>query len=338
MEARVPDGSPLLRFWRGWRREIVRGAVLFAFIVAGGLAAVHVFRSFASGWSDLAMGGDWAVGGGRDWHEAFVWSDRLKPGDKVWIRNRSGAVTVAAAQGESLLVVAEKSWRRSSPELVNVVAVPHEGGVTICALWEAEEAICSPRGDYKIRNPRRSDVAVRFTVHVPRGVALDASTINGVVEVAGVEAPVTASTVNGKVHAEVRQAPFEARTVNGQIDAAIVLRRGAPPGAIDLGTVNGSIHAALAPGLDAELEASTVNGRIDSEIPVAVSGRLTSRKLVGRLGSGGAALRFHTVNGSIRLRELGAEGTHMEHEKPHPPPAPPEAPAPATTKVRVRTN
>ncbi|MGH7699215.1 MAG: DUF4097 family beta strand repeat-containing protein [Gemmatimonadales bacterium] len=338
MEARAPDGSPLLRFWRGWRREILRGAVLFALIVAGGLAAVHVFRSFAAGWSDLAMGGDWAAGGDRRWQEAFLWSDRLKPGDKVWIRNRSGAVTVAAAPGESLLVVAEKSWHRSSPELVNIVAVPHEGGVTICALWEADKAVCAPRGDYKIQNPRRGDVAVRFTIHVPRGVALDASTINGLVAVAGVDAPVTASTVNGKVQAEIMRAPFEARTVNGQIDVAIALRRGGPAGAIDLGTVNGSIHAALAPGLDAELEASTVNGRIDSEIPVAVTGRLTSRKLAGRLGSGGAALRLHTVNGSIHLVERGPEGAHVEHEKPHVPPAPSAPPPPAGTKVRVRVN
>ena len=338
MNQRPNDSGPG-RFFRGWRREIVRGAVLFAAVLAAGLLAIPFLRSFAAGWPDFHEGDGFGVSENREWHETFLFASRLKPGDKVWIRNRSGAVVVAAAPGESLHVVAEKSWRRSSPEMVEVVAVPHEGGVTICALWEAQASRCRPRGDYEVSNPRRGDVMVRFMVHVPRGVSVDASTINGVLEISGVEGGVVANTVNGKLDAHVVRGPFSGRTVNGAIDATLAVPARGGPGDISLATVNGTITAALAPGLDGELEASTVNGRIDTEYPVAVSGKLTSRRLKGRLGKGGRKVEFSAVNGSIRLVELGEHEEHEKHEVheahlvPPAPPAPEAVPAP---KVRVR--
>ena len=325
------------RFFRAWRREIVRGAILFAIVLAAGLLTIPFLRSFAAGWPDFSDGNGFGVSEDREWHESFVFANRLKRGDKVWIRNRSGAVVVAAVAGESLHVVAEKSWRRSSPEMVDVVAVPHEGGVTICALWEAQTSRCRARGDYEVSNPRRSDVMVRFMVHVPRGVSVDASTVNGVLEISGVEGGVEASTVNGKLDAHVVRGPFNARTVNGAIDATVVIPCCSPPGDIELTTVNGTITAALAPGLDGELEATTVNGRIDTEYPVAVSGKLTSRRLEGRLGKGGRKVQLNAVNGSIRLVELGEHEEHekhAEHEAHQMAPAHPASePAP---KVRVR--
>jgi hypothetical protein len=328
-----PSGeSALFRFWRGWRRDIIRGVAVFTIIVASGAAASHVFRSHAGGWPDLAGGGDgwggggWGGGGSVDWRETFRFTHELKPGQKVWIRNRSGAVIVAAAAGESLLVVADKGWHHSSPEMVDIVAIPHEGGVTICALWDARSAHCRPKGEYEVSKPKRSDVMVRFMIHVPHGVAVDASTENGLLEIRGVDGPAVARTVNGKVHATVVRAPFSASTVNGEIHAEVAPRPGTRAGDISFETVNGAIMAALAPGLNAELEASTVNGRIETDYPVAVNGKLTSRRLAARLGAGGPSLRLSAVNGSIKLTELH----HSDHEaagghSPKPP-VPPRAP------------
>ena len=321
MEEHSSGGSALFGFWRGWRREIRRGAVTFAVVVVAGFTGFHFFRSFASGWSDLDMSSaDFARHRERGWHEAFRFSEALAPGERVWIRNRTGAVIIAAAEGESLLVVAEKSWRRSSPEMVEVVRVPHEGGVTFCALWEAKFSACRARGMYEIRDARRNDVMVRFTVHVPRGVEVDASTVNGVLEIGGVRGATVASTVNGKIRAEVSRAPFRASTVNGSIEAEVTLPPAAKTGEVVFETVNGSITAALPLRSNAELEASTVHGRIESDFPVSVSGKLTSRRLSGRLGAGGPTLRLSTVNGSVRVTELEPAGADQ---------APPEAPGPA---------
>jgi DUF4097 and DUF4098 domain-containing protein YvlB len=187
-------------------------------------------------------------------------------------------------------------------------------------------------------------VAVRFTVHLPRGVLVDASTVNGQVTVADAGAPVVAHTVNGAIHAATSQGPIKATTVNGSIEAAIgSLGR---EGGVELQTVNGSITAVLPPDLNAHLEASTVNGRVETAYPVVVQGRVDPRHLTAQIGSGGPRLTLSTVNGSVRLVEQGTVDedptivvkTKVETKATvHVTPAAPTAPAePAAPRPRGR--
>ena len=304
MTAEPKAGSRLARFWRSWRKDIIRGGVLFAVVVSFGLVLRNVGRSLESLSAFVPFSGDFDPDGGdREWVEAFRWANPVPAGRQVWIRNTNGAITVEPSDGAELLVVAEKSWRRSAPELVSIVAVPHEGGVTFCALWEARESRCDAGGEYQVSGPRRNDVAVRFTVHLPRGVLVDASTVNGQVTVADAGAPVVARTVNGAIHAATSQGPIKATTVNGSIEAAI--RALGREGDVELKTVNGSITAVLPPDLNAHLEASTVNGRVETAYPVVVQGRVDPRHLTAQIGSGGPRLTLSTVNGSVRLVEQG---------------------------------
>ena len=46
----------------------------------------------------------------------------------------------------------------------------------------------------------------------------------------------------------------------------------------------------------------TVNGSIQTDLPITVQGRLTPRRLEGRIGQGGRDRRVETVNGVIRIR------------------------------------
>ena len=301
MTADRPGESRVARFWRTWRREIIRGAVLFTGVVALGLALRNTTRSLESLSAFLPFHGDFDpdFGGDRRWVEAFRWSDRVAPGRQVWIRNTNGEVTVEPAPGETLLVVAEKSWRRSVPERVRVLAVPHAGGVTFCALWEARESRCEAGGEYQISGPKRNDVAVRFTVQLPRAVLVDASTVNGQVTVADASAPVVVHTVNGAIRAATSRGPINATTVNGSIEATMGAL--AAEGDVELQTVNGSITAVLPPDVDAQLDASTVNGRIETDYPIMVTGKVDPRHLSATLGAGGPRLALKTVNGSVRL-------------------------------------
>jgi hypothetical protein len=180
--------------------------------------------------------------------------------------------------------------------------------------------------------PRQSDVNVRFMVHVPRGVAVDASTVNGELQVMDVDAPVTTQTVNGQIHAHVLRAPFSANTVNGEIDADFLFSGGRLGGEIALTTVNGSIDAGIPPGLNANLEAKTVNGKVETEFPVAITGRLTSKQVVGRLGSGGPRLHISAVNGSIHLSESDLDPDMHSGVEPVPP-VPEVAPVPPVPEV-----
>jgi DUF4097 and DUF4098 domain-containing protein YvlB len=72
-------------------------------------------------------------------------------------------------------------------------------------------------------------------------------------------------------------------------------------GDAEFATVNGSIVLALPAGTGADVDARTVNGDIQTDFPLEVSGRLSKRKLSGRIGGGGRRLSLETVNGSIEL-------------------------------------
>ncbi len=66
-------------------------------------------------------------------------------------------------------------------------------------------------------------------------------------------------------------------------------------------TVNGSISLDVDDDIDADLEASWLNGDFESDIPFALSGRMSRGQASGVLGDGGADLELSTVNGSIRI-------------------------------------
>ena len=45
-----------------------------------------------------------------------------------------------------------------------------------------------------------------------------------------------------------------------------------------------------------------VNGDLDSDLPLRIEGRVSRRRIQGKLGDGGPELSVSTVNGSIRIR------------------------------------
>jgi len=303
------ESSWMHRVWRDWRREIVRGAALFAVVVAGGLFVIGQVRAFEplsllrDGGMHMDFGGSQ---GDRTWTDAFRWAGVVDRGSAVWIRNLNGAITVEHGAGDSVVVLAQKSARHGDPGAVEVVATPAGGSVTICALWPSSgSATCGPAGEYRMSGTKKAgDVAVRFFVTLPDGVKLDASTVNGGVVASGVAAPLAFETVNGSINVDEVTGTVTATTVNGSITAA--LASGTPIAALDLKTVNGSIRALVPEGINAELEASTVNGRVRTDLPLQIVGRINPRMVRGTIGSGGTPLHFKAVNGSVTLGTVGA--------------------------------
>ena len=300
---------------RTWRREIVRGGVLFTLVLGAGLFIrnlshqVHVPSPLGA----LGAFGDfnWGDGdandlfsGDREIGDEWQYSVLVKPSQHVWIRNTNGPIEVVAGTGDSLVVQAEKSWHRSDPQSVQIIPVLTDRGVTICAVWEARESRCHEGGDYRISGVKKNDVAVRFTIQLPKGVPIDASTINGGLNIDGVSAPVDANTVNGRVEVTTSTGPINARTVNGSIEAVM---QNLTSGDVHLTTVNGSVSAGLPRHLNADLDATTVNGRVETDFPVKVMGKISKTHLRGTIGNGGPTLKLITVNGSITLHEADAE-------------------------------
>jgi putative adhesin len=292
-------------FWMKWRRELIRGGVLFAIVVACGLwiaGNVRAGRDRLVNEVSSRIGpfdGDFG-GGGREHAVAFEWHGPVTRSQTVWIRNMSGAITVERASGSQVEVSAEKSWRRSrGGDSVRVVTVPDSTGVTICALW-GEESSCGARGHYEMRNPRRVDVAMNLHVRVPAGVAVDGSTVNGSLQVRDVTGDVKLEGVNGRIQVSGATGKVQAQTVNGGVDLTLdaLSSRG-----VDVQTVNGGITVTLPAKINAELDASAVMGRVSTDFPIQMSGTLDTKHVRGRIGNGGSPLHLETVHGQISVQQ-----------------------------------
>jgi hypothetical protein len=320
--------SPGKRFWRTWRREIVRGGVLFGLVVGAGLFIHSIKFHSPISLPDLSSLGDFnwdgdnggdQFGAGRQVGDAWNYSIVLKPSQQVWIRNTNGPIDVVAGTGDSVVIRAEKSWNASDPQLVQIIPVPTERGLTVCAVWQARESHCNDGGDYHVNGLAKNDVAVRFTVQLPHNVPIDVSTLNGGLQVEGASAPVTATTVNGRIAVRTTTGPVNAQTVNGSIEAVM---QSLLSGDMHLRTVNGSVSAGLPRELNATIDASTVTGRVETDFPVKVSGKISPRQLHGTIGNGGPTLALSTVNGSITLHD--AETYRVTPNRPQAP-VPPRA-------------
>ena len=326
--------SRFRQFLSTWRREIIRGGVLFGLVLFAGLAISRVRVAAGVPWAALRSFGDFDIdhdgdlfGPGREIGDQWQWTGSLKPSQQVWIRNTNGPVEVVQGTGDQLQVISEKSWRHSQPSSVEMVPVASERGVTICALWAARERRCGAAGEYHMQSVRKNDVAVRFTVHLPRGVKIDVSTVNGEVAINGAAAPVAAATVNGRVVVHTSVGPVTASTVNGSIEASMDALTG---GDMELETINGSVTAVLPRSLNAIVDAETVNGRVDTDFPLQITGKISPRHVRGTIGTGGMTLKLNTVNGSVMIRRPDG-GTPA-------PAAAPVAPRRSRTRQEVRVN
>ena len=300
-------------FWETWRSEIIRGATLFCVVLAIGLFARYllarakerVVSRLPEALREIRRDFDTeSEGGPRTTGATWMVHSKLTPKHSLWIRNIRGSVTVEPIKGDSVQIMAVKSYHSSDTARVRLIAVPSDGGLTVCALWPGSRSDCTAEGDYKTGGPGRSDVAVDFTVRLPRGVRLDAATILGDIHVAGASAPLKIRTVSGDVDVETAEGPVNAGSVNGDVHARI--RGFADTGEVSITTVNGSATLELPATLDADVEANTINGAISTDYPLAVTGKFTKHTLKGTLGRGGRDVHITTVNGSVQLKKAAS--------------------------------
>lgn len=247
------------------------------------------------------------VAGAQERDASFKWTSGIEAGRTVYVRNLNGAVRVESGAGATAEVRAEKKWRKGDPKDVTITAEKTaKGDILVCAVWGDRNTRCDEDG-YRAqgdgswwKSHRDNDVSVEFTIILPKGVKIDASTVNGGLDIAGATAAVLAKTVNGGIEASSLGGPVRASTVNG----GIRVRAGSMgDGPVEYSTVNGGVTLELPEGLNVDLDMSTVNGSVSSDdFPITVQGRLDRRHIRGKIGTGGPTLKISTVNGSIRLK------------------------------------
>lgn len=242
------------------------------------------------------------TGAGAAAAQDFTWAGAVPQGRAIEIKGVNGDVRAEPSGSNQVEVVAVKSARRDDPASVRIQVVPHDGGVTICAVYPSRDGArpneCAP-GDGGRNNVQNNDVTVRFTVRVPAGVTFIGTTVNGDVEAARLNGDVAATTVNGSVTFSTTGGG-RASTVNGSIRGD--MGRADWSDTLAMSTVNGSITLTLPATLNTEVRASTVNGDISADFPISIQRRVSRRRLEGTIGGGGRVLALETVNGGITLK------------------------------------
>jgi hypothetical protein len=326
-------------FWLRWRSEILRGMVIFAVVIAGGLFVRSVVgrgRARLDGLREQ-FNTDF-LAADRQQAEPWHYTADIAAQHTLWLRNINGSISVQPSDGRQVEILAERTFKHSPVDSVQILTTISEKGLTVCAMWPGHATRCGPDGQYSSQGGiHGNDVALAFTVRLPAGVKLDASTVNGDVEVNGASAPVSAGTVNGDIAIETANGPVRAATVNG--DVAAVMRGFSGPGDVNVATVHGDASLTLPDNVDAIVDGHTVAGDIMTDYPLVVSGKFASHAIAGTLGKGGRHLKLTTVTGDVELRRLEAEvpppaagPTRRRPLTPTVPPAPAGSPRPRSER------
>lgn len=261
----------------------------------------------------------------------FVWSARIGDGGTLTLKNIVGGITVTESSGDRVEVRAEKRMRgRGDANEISFDVHESSSGATICTVYRGESA-CD-EGNFS--NTRFS---VRYTVAMPRGLRLrattgngelsveragsevdlstgnggirigqtegrvSASTGNGDLEVESARGPVHASTGNGRIFVSTSAGPVSASTGNGDID----VRMGTLTSAGDMSLTSGAgaVRVTLPPDFNGDVDASTGNGDLRTDFAIKLVGRLDPQHMRGTIGSGGRTIHLQTGNGRLEIRK-----------------------------------
>ena len=230
---------------------------------------------------------------------AFQWGGELASGARLILRSINGSVTVEPSRSRTLEISATKRWRRGDPTTVHIEATRVNGNrdVLVCARWTANTVCNENTYSTSGRWPQDEDTSVDFTVHLPAGANATINVTNGSIEITGATGTIDARTTNGEVTAESSGA-VQAMTTNGNVNVTMMKL---PEQGASYHTTNGTITLTLPAGLDADLQARTTNGSIASDFDITMSGTVSTRNLIGKIGRGGPRLDLATTNGSIRI-------------------------------------
>lgn len=230
----------------------------------------------------------------------FAWTGTLADGKTLELMNINGGIDVKPSAGNRVSIQAVKRSKNGSEGDVEIKVEQEPGGVVACALYRRADGSfpSNCREGNKGRSKKGVDVNVDFTVSMPAAANLNAKTVNGGLNIAGLRGDVDAKTVNGGVNLET-SGHAQASTVNGGVNAKV----GKLDKSTKFSTVNGRIVVAVGGELNADLSMSTVNGSLETAFPITIQGKMGKRSLKGRIGSGGPALELSTVNGGIRIEK-----------------------------------
>jgi hypothetical protein len=267
--------------------------------------------------------------------------EKKTPASTLMILNINGFVRVESYAGDKVIVEVNKQIYAKTNERLDHGKSEIQLGVVDRAdtIILYVEGVCNNFG--KVRNNRRDgrnnryggwgynwqnncqncdndrlyDWDMDFTIKVPNGINVLASTVNnGDVEVKNVNAYSLAENVNGSIRMEnISGAGTYASTINGDVDVDYSKN---PNAECRYYSLNGDVNVLFQKGLAANVGFESFNGdlytnfnnleSLPSVMERADKGRGVSYKLGAsrfKIGSGGVFLDFETFNGNAYIKE-----------------------------------
>jgi len=228
----------------------------------------------------------------------------ISQGGRFELLNENGAIDVRGGSGSHVRVKAIREVSDSSDDAARTrlqTLKMREEVAPDRVLVQAETGDSSTFG-------RSRGVTVRYEVEVPAGLTVSLKTMNGGVRLDNVDGRITAATTNGAVSGSAVAGAVQASTVNGSVQMEVT----ALGGDMRLTTVNGTIRLELAPGIDADLDATTVNGGVSVDDRLGLTDVSSNRggfgpttSINGRLNKGGPKVTLQTTNGGVRVSPRG---------------------------------
>jgi hypothetical protein len=246
-------------------------------------------------------------------------------GNKFIIKNINGSVTIEAYDGNTIELTVNETISGSSSEVEQgkrelEYKIMRRGNLIFAYLDAPFITVDFENGEINYRMNRQDD-DYRFThdvhVRVPRGILLEGSTVNrGTLSITGNFKEVEASNVNGDVDLEHMASKTDAHTVNGDIT---IRYDQAPSSDSEYHTINGTIEVYMPDDLSADVYFKSMHGdlytnfnnvtrltpQVNKETDShgsAITYRLDKFSPL-RIGNGGIKLRFEVLNGDVYIRK-----------------------------------
>jgi hypothetical protein len=254
----------------------------------------------------------------------------------VVVRNVDGRTQIAAGSERKVLVRAVKEVNRAgSKEEAQRAAAEVQVRIDQVGNRIEVEAIY-PRQWFSFG--LKPQVLVRFEVTMPSAADLEARTVDGPLDVEGIDGRVQIASTDGPVAVRSCAGRIEARTTDGDLlldgvrgevrahstDGKVIiagllniLEVSTTDGGIEIDAEDGSrmnaewsirstdgdVHLRLPEDFAADLDIATGDGHITNDYPVTMQGQVSSHRLMGKMFHGGELLRIRTSDGDIQIRK-----------------------------------
>lgn len=210
---------------------------------------------------------------------------------RLTLSNISGEIVLTAGSGDEVTLEAVKRTRGPRSELASVVIdIDERPG----------------RVDIRTRHTGRGDRAsVDYTVSVPRGAAVDVSSISGSVRARNLQGPLRAQSISGSVVVSESTNVEVAKSISGDVEVSGTM----PEARLTASTVSGRVRARDVKARGLSL--SAISG--DVEVTNVEAERLDGKSVSGDFVFTGTVARnaryeFSSHSGSVRLTLGGGAG------------------------------